>query len=279
MPEPCYIPSKMLIHCADVMQTDQNATAFGIHAKLESIDRQFIVQPAFEKVYADAAMIKRGYRQSENVEVLKGHGRFTGPKILAAAGFDEELTAETILIAAGTLPWLPDIPGLDQSPYLTFDEALGLPEQPKRLSVIGGGYIAAQSPHFFGALGTEVNIIHRRGQMRREEDNDVARRFTKVYQRRFNMTLDAQVKGYPLKARRLRSKSPRPTASGRSHQTPCSWPPAESPIQTSLRWRTPARHSTNAATSIPTSISRPVFQASGPGRYCGALPVEKQREP
>jgi len=180
MPEPCYIPSKMLIHCADVMQTDQNATAFGIHAKLESIDRQFIVQPAFEKVYADAAMIKRGYRQSENVEVLKGHGRFTGPKILAAEGFDEELTAETILIAAGTLPWLPDIPSLDQSPYLTFDEALGLPEQPKRLSVIGGGYIAAQSPHFFGALGTEVNIIHRRGQMRREEDNDVARRFTKV---------------------------------------------------------------------------------------------------
>jgi len=34
MPEPCYIPSKMLIHCADVMQTDQNATAFGIHAKV-----------------------------------------------------------------------------------------------------------------------------------------------------------------------------------------------------------------------------------------------------
>ena len=150
--------------------------AFGIHVKLESIDRRFIVQPAFEKVYADAAMIKRGYRQSENVEVLKGHGRFTGPKILAAEGFDEELTAETILIAAGTLPWLPNIPGLDQSPYLTFDEALSLPEQPKRLTVIGGGYIAAQLAHFFGALGTKVNIIHRRGQMRREGGNDVARR-------------------------------------------------------------------------------------------------------
>ena len=146
MSEPCYIPSKMLIHCADVMQTDQNATAFGIHAKLESIDRQFIVQPAFEKVYADAAMIKRGYRQSENVEVLKGHGRFTGPKILAAEGFDEELTAETILIAAGTLPWLPDIPSLDQSPYLTFDEALGLPEQPKRLSGIAAAISRLNRP-------------------------------------------------------------------------------------------------------------------------------------
>ena len=48
MPEPCYIPSKMLIHYADVTQTGQNANAFGIHVKLESIDRRFIVQPAFE---------------------------------------------------------------------------------------------------------------------------------------------------------------------------------------------------------------------------------------
>ena len=60
-------------------------------------------------------MIERGYRQNENVEVLKGHCRFTGRKIIAAEGFFEELTAETILIAAGTLPWLPDIPSLDQS--------------------------------------------------------------------------------------------------------------------------------------------------------------------
>ena len=166
----------MLIHCADVMQTIQNATAFSIHSKLESIDWQFIVQRAFKEVYADAVLIERRYRQSENVEVLRGHGPFAGPKILAAEGFDEELTAETILIAAGTLPWLPNIPGLDQSPYLTFDEALSLPEQPKRLTVIGGGYIAAQLAHFFGALGTKVNIIHRRGQMRREGGNDVARR-------------------------------------------------------------------------------------------------------
>ena len=163
------IPSKMLIQCADVMQTVQNAAAFGIHAKVESIDWQFIAQRAFEEVDADAAMIERGNRQSENVEVFKGRGRFTGPKALAVEGFDEELTAETTLIAAGTRPWLPDISGLDQTPYLTSDEALRLPEQPKHLTVVGGGYIVAELAHFFGALGTEV------------------------YQRRFNMVLDAQV--------------------------------------------------------------------------------------
>ena len=189
------IPSKMLIHCADVMQTIQNAAAFGIQAKVESIGWQFIVNRAFEEVDADAAMIERGNRNAENVEVFKGRGRFTGPKSMAVQGYDEEITADTILIAAGTRPWVPDIPGLDQTPYITSDEALRLPEQPKRLTVIGGGYIAAELAHFFGALGTEVTIIHRRDLMLREEDTDVSRRFTEVYQRRFNMVLDAKVEG------------------------------------------------------------------------------------
>jgi dihydrolipoamide dehydrogenase len=190
------IPSKMLIHCADVMLTVENAAAFGIHAKVESIDWQFIVKRAFEEVDADAAMIERGNRQSENIEVFKGRGQFTGPKTLVVdipGSGEEELTAETILIAAGTRPWVPEIPGLDQTPYITSDEALRLPEQPKKLTIIGGGYIAAELAHFFGALGTEVTIIHRRDLMLREEDSDVSRRFTEVYQRRFNMVLDAQV--------------------------------------------------------------------------------------
>ena len=158
------IPSKMLIHCADVMLTVENAAAFGIHAKVESIDWQFIVKRAFEEVDADAAMIERGNRQSENIEVFKGRGQFTGPKTLVVdipGSGEEELTAETILIAAGTRPWVPEIPGLDQTPYITSDEALRLPEQPKKLTIIGGGYISAELALFFGASGTEVTIIHR----------------------------------------------------------------------------------------------------------------------
>ena len=191
----------MQIHCGDVIQTAQNAAAFGIHAKVESIDWPFIVKRAFEEVDADAAMIGRGNRQVDNVEVFKGTGRFTGPKTIAVSGqgLEEELTAETILVAAGTRPWVPDIPGLAQTLYITFDEALRLPEQPRRLTVVGGGYIAAELAHFFGALGTEVTIIHRRDLMLREENTDVSRRFTEVYQRRFNMVLDAQVTGVSSK--------------------------------------------------------------------------------
>lgn len=192
------IPSKMLIHCADVMQTVQNASMFGIHATVDRVDWPFIVHRAFEEVDADSAMIERGNRESPNVEVFKGRGRFTGPKTIEITDGDnegEQLTAGNILIAAGTRPWVPQIPGLEQTPYITSDQALRLPEQPQRLTVVGGGYITAELAHFFGALGTAVTIIHRRGQMLREEDEDIARRFTEVYQRRFNMVLDAHVTG------------------------------------------------------------------------------------
>ncbi len=148
------ISSKMLIHCADVMLTVKKAAALEIHAKVEGIDWPFIVKRAFEEVDADAAIIERGNRQADNVEVFKGTGRFTGPKTIDVSGpdLDEELTAETILIAVGTRPWVPDIPGLAETPYITFDDALRLPEQPRRLTVIGGGYIAAEFAHFFGVL-------------------------------------------------------------------------------------------------------------------------------
>ena len=82
-----------------------------------------------------------------------------GPKTMEVNG--EQISAETVLIAAGTRPMVPEIPGLDRVPYITSDEALRLPEQPRRLAILGGGYIAAEMAHFFGALGTEVTLIHR----------------------------------------------------------------------------------------------------------------------
>jgi dihydrolipoamide dehydrogenase len=185
------IPSKMLIHCADVMETIQRAELFGIKATVESIDWDFIIRRAFEEVDADAAAIERGNRQASNITVFKGTGRFVGKKALEVNG--ERISAETVVIAAGTRPWVPGIPGLSDVPYITSDQALRLPEQPRRLAILGGGYIAAELAHFFGALGTEVTLIHRGATMLRAEDEDVARRFTEVYQRKFNLLLNAQV--------------------------------------------------------------------------------------
>jgi len=185
------IPSKMLIHCADVMETIQRSELFGIKARVESIDWQYIIRRAFDEIDSEARGIEEGNLQSPNITVFKGTGRFVQNKTLEVNG--EQINADTIVIAAGTRPFVPDIPGLADVPYITSDQALRLPQQPRRLAIVGGGFIAAEMAHFFGALGTEVTLIHRRQLLLREEDEDVSRRFTEVYQRKFNLLLDAQV--------------------------------------------------------------------------------------
>jgi mycothione reductase len=185
------IPSKMLIHSADVMETIQGAKRFGIKASVESVDWPAIVRRVAEEVDRDAQAVEQGNRQAENVTVFKDRARFVDRKVLEVAG--ERITAETVLIAAGTRPSVPHIPGLDEVPYITSDQALRLPQQPRRLAIVGGGYVAAELAHFFGGLGTQVTIVHRRPFLLRGEDDDVARRFTEVYQRRFNLMLESQV--------------------------------------------------------------------------------------
>ena len=107
----------------------------------------------------DARAIEAGNRQADNVTVFKGRGSFVGAKTMEVNG--EQISAETVLIVAGTRPMVPENPGIDSVPYITLDEALSLPEQPRRLAILGGGYIAAEMAHFFGALGAEVTLIHR----------------------------------------------------------------------------------------------------------------------
>ena len=184
------IPSKMLIHCADVMETIQRSALFGIKAKVEALDWNFIIRRATEGIDADALAIEEGNRQSPNITVFKGSGRFVGEKTLEVNG--DRIRSETIVIAAGTRPSIPEIPGLGEVPYITSDEALRLPEQPQRLAILGGGYISAELAHFFGALGTEVTIIHRQPIMLRDEDEEVANRFTQVFQRKHKILLNSQ---------------------------------------------------------------------------------------
>ena len=85
-------------------------------------------------------------------------GSFVGPKTLEVNG--EQISSETVLIAAGTRPMMPEIPGLDAVPDITSDEVLRIQEQPCRLAIQQGGYIAAEMAHFFGALGTEITLMH-----------------------------------------------------------------------------------------------------------------------
>jgi mycothione reductase len=186
------IPSKMLVHVADVARTVGEAQRFGVHASIDRIDWPAIVERTFDEIDHDSAHILDGNRQAEQITVFTGEARFIGPKRLECDG--QELTAERIVIAAGTRPSAPDVPGLQEAGYETTDTIMRIGELPPRLAILGGGFVAAELGHVFGSLGSEVTIITRGSAMLRAEDRDISRRMTEAYGRRFRLLLDSMLR-------------------------------------------------------------------------------------
>jgi mycothione reductase len=185
------IPSKMLVHVADVARTVRRARLFGVDATIDRIDWDFIVERVFSEIDADAASIEEANRRADTIEVVKGEARFIGPRLLEVDG--RRLTADRIVIAAGSRPDVPEVDGMDEARVHTSDDVMRLERQPQRLLIMGGGYVAAELGHVFEALGTEVTIVNRGPRLLGDEDDDVSSRFTQAYARRFDLRLDADV--------------------------------------------------------------------------------------
>jgi dihydrolipoamide dehydrogenase len=186
------IPSKMLIHIADIAEEIKKASLFGINAKIIGLNWKKIVNRVTTLVDTDAKQIEQANKHAKNITVYKIQAKFTGRKQLSVG--QDTITADKIFICAGARPSIPQIPGLETVPYITSDEALRLQKQPKQLIIIGGGYIASELAHFFGALGTKVTILQRGNLLMNNEDTEIAQRFTEVYKRKFNVILNANTK-------------------------------------------------------------------------------------
>ena len=184
------IPSKMLLYHADVLETVERADAFHIDAEVRDVEFTEIVREVNEEVSADADSIRQGLRSSSRHDLYEGEGRFIDDRTVeVVSGEDEgaQIRAETVLIAAGTRPAIPDIDGIDDVDYLTSTEALQLETPPEHLVIVGGGYIAAELGHFFGTFGSDVTIIGRRPNLLPEADEEVAAAFTERYAERFTV--------------------------------------------------------------------------------------------
>jgi mycothione reductase len=188
------IPSKLLIHSADIIETIKNAGVFGISVNGLSIDFQKIMSRVNEITDAESDEIKNGLMQSGNPKLFARECRFIGEKkiaLLAEGRKDNEdiITAEKIVVAAGAKPKIPKINGLAESGFITSDEALRLQKQPLALTFIGGGYIACELAHFFGSLGTRINIIQKNSLLVPHEDKEIAEKLTGIFSKKFNVYL------------------------------------------------------------------------------------------
>ena len=179
------IPSKIVIHSADVAETIKNSSKFFVNSKLNSVDFGKITKNASKIVDGDAKDIENAIRKDKNTTLYKTEARFVGDRTIEVGG--ETIKGNKVVIAAGTRPSIPPVKGLDKVDYMTSTEALRLDKQPKVLTIIGGGYIAAELAHFYGALGTKINILQRNKYLVPAEDLEVKKKFTEIFSKKYNV--------------------------------------------------------------------------------------------
>lgn len=195
------IPSKLLIHSANVAEIIRHADTFGINVDNFSIDFEKIVKRVNNITDTDSEAIKNSYQKLDNPKLFSKECKFLADKKISFVngGTTTTITADKILIASGTTPKIPKIKGLQESGFITSDEALRLKQQPRILTFIGGGYITCELAHFYGSLGTEINIVQLGDKLIPNEDKDISQKFTEVFSRKYNVYLGYSVESVTKK--------------------------------------------------------------------------------
>ena len=194
-------PSKALIHRADLVETIGRSEAFGIEASVSGVAFAEFVEEVNATFDRRAAELEERIREMEDLTLYQSAARFVDERTVEAGG--ERLAAETVVVAAGARPRIPSsIDGLDERDsldqseshgasedveYSTSTDALRFDERPDHLVVVGGGYVAAELGHLYGALGSDVTIIGHGDVLLDREDRDVAETVTGVFERRYDV--------------------------------------------------------------------------------------------
>ncbi|MGO2622030.1 MAG: FAD-dependent oxidoreductase [Psychrobacter sp.] len=175
------VPSKTLIKSAKVVEQMHHGERYG----LENTVPQFSfkkVMARVHKVIADIAPNDSIDRYTGlGVEVLKGYAKLIDPWTVEIAlndGGTQTLTARSIVIATGARPFIPPLPGIEESGYVTSDtiwhKFSALDKPPKKLVVLGGGPIGSELAQAFARLGSNVTQIERGTRLMKKEDIEVS---------------------------------------------------------------------------------------------------------
>ena len=151
------VPSKALLSAARVAHTVRNSGTYGIHAGDPQVDFAAVmarIRSVIEQIYAAESP---DALRAEGIEVIEGHARFEDTRAVNVAG--RLITAKYFLICTGASPVIPPIPGLADTPYLTYESFWQLESLPSRLIVVGGGPIGCELAQACQRLGSRVTLV------------------------------------------------------------------------------------------------------------------------
>jgi len=170
------LPSKNIIHSAQVAEYVRRSEDFGITTKGFTIDMAAVRERKRRMVSGLNAIYINNYEKTGG-EFILAAGRFVAPRTVEATlpdGTVRRLRGANVIISTGTRAAIDPIPGLAEAQPLTHIEALELGEVPEHLLVLGGGYIGLELSQAMRRFGSKVTLIERNERLVSREDEDVS---------------------------------------------------------------------------------------------------------
>lgn len=175
------IPTKAFLHSAEIYESARNSENFGVTSG--EIGYDFVKVAA----YKDGIVNKlrtgiAGLEKAHGVKVINGFGRIQDAHTIDVEG--EKITFDKLIIATGSTPALPPIPGIDCNNVLTSDEVLGLTSLPDSFVIIGGGVIGIEFATVLSTFGKPVTIIEMMPSILPGADADIVRVLSRVLKKK-----------------------------------------------------------------------------------------------
>jgi len=197
------IPTKMFVYPAELASSVERAKRVGVTIGEVQADWPAIRDRIFGRIDPISEGGEQWRLSNDNVTLYREAANFTGPKQLLIG--DETITADRFVLAAGSRPQIPVLPGMDDPRVAerlhTSDDVMRLETLPASLVIIGGGFVAAEFAHIFASFGTTVTLLQRSDVLLRKEDADIAQAFTEQLAKRVNVRLKQSVIGFEFTER------------------------------------------------------------------------------
>lgn len=164
------VPKKLFVYGSHFSEDFADAAAFGWNVAETSFDWTLLRDNKNKEITRLNGIYER-LLQNSNIEIFSSHAEFLDHHSLTMNG--ARVSAEKILIATGSTPFIPSIPGSEH--VVTSNDMFYLDQLPNRMTVVGGGYIAVEFAGIMNGLGVETTLVYRGSKLLRGFDEDIRR--------------------------------------------------------------------------------------------------------
>ncbi|MGB9803776.1 dihydrolipoyl dehydrogenase [Desulfofundulus sp.] len=178
------IPTKALLKTAEMARSLKKAGEFGFELKPAGVCWE-VAQARKERIVKNLRMGLEHLLDKNNIQVFRGYGeiRSANQIFVKNGGTENILSCQKMIIATGSAPAIPDIPGISLPNVLTSDEALNLKEVPRDILIMGAGAIGLEFATMFKAVGAKVTVVEVRENILPQEDKEITTELLKIMKR------------------------------------------------------------------------------------------------